>query len=208
LRTTLAIVFGSRNEGLEAATRINGLHRGVVGEGYDARDPELLLWVLATLIDTSLLMYERFVGPLTPAEAEAYYQDQRRVGVLLGLPLECTPPDLPSFWCYWKSALAQLEVNNRSRAIAADIFSAAPGMAPVMWLVRQFTAGLLEPRLRSAFGLDWGPARECALRCIGILSRLLLPLLPRSLRAPPAFLMPASTTNCNTTTSTQVRQRI
>ena len=72
LRPTLAMAFGTPTQAGRAVAMINATHRRVTGPGYGATDPALLLWVLATLIDTSLLMHERFVHPLRPAEAEAY----------------------------------------------------------------------------------------------------------------------------------------
>lgn len=35
------------------------------GTPYAADDPELLLWVLFTLVDSALVVYRRYVGPLT-----------------------------------------------------------------------------------------------------------------------------------------------
>ncbi|MBM4443638.1 MAG: DUF2236 domain-containing protein, partial [Candidatus Rokubacteria bacterium] len=72
LRPTLAIVFGTP---AEAAARINAVHTRVAGPGYRATDPALLAWVLATLIDTALLMHDRFVRPL-PAPVRARYYDE------------------------------------------------------------------------------------------------------------------------------------
>ena len=54
LRPMFAIVFGNAEELREAARGVNAVHRGVTGRGYDAVDPELLLWVHATLVDTAL----------------------------------------------------------------------------------------------------------------------------------------------------------
>src|SRR5690606_28375812 len=73
LRPMYAIAFGTPAEGQAAAEGVRRLHAGVAGVGYRANDPALLAWVLATLIDTGLLMYRRFVGPLGAREAEAYY---------------------------------------------------------------------------------------------------------------------------------------
>src|SRR5438067_11677283 len=71
LRDTLHAIYGfafadSRRAGRIVA-RINALHSRVIGttpEGaaYAARDPHLLLWVYATLIDSSLLAYDTFVA--------------------------------------------------------------------------------------------------------------------------------------------------
>src|ERR671935_2647144 len=73
LDTTLKIVFGDAPTSRAASESLRRVHervRGVDdrGEPYRALDPELLLWVHATLIDTSLTVYERYVAPLTARE--------------------------------------------------------------------------------------------------------------------------------------------
>ena len=50
LDLTMAIVFGPRATAMEAVRAINTRHHGVRGPGYSAMDPELLLWVHATLV--------------------------------------------------------------------------------------------------------------------------------------------------------------
>ncbi|HEY7451945.1 MAG TPA: oxygenase MpaB family protein, partial [Candidatus Limnocylindria bacterium] len=82
LRRTLgaswSIVFGDRSSAERAIRRINAVHelvRGVVpetGAPYRALDPELLLWVHATLVDTALRMHDRFVAPLSVDEMNRY----------------------------------------------------------------------------------------------------------------------------------------
>jgi uncharacterized protein (DUF2236 family) len=190
LRSTLAIVFGSREQALAVVSRINALHRRVAGEGYNARDPELLLWVLSTLIDTSLLVHERFVRRLGPDEAAAYYEDMRRIGLLLGLPAGVMPADLNAHRRYFEEMVASLQVSATALALTRQIFRPNPGLEAPMWLVRQTASALLPPRLRAQFGLDWGTAREATLQALSGLSRGLLPLIPAAVRAPPPFLMP------------------
>ena len=51
LRSYLTIVYGTTAVARAEIRRLNALHRAVVGPGYSARDPELALWVHATLID-------------------------------------------------------------------------------------------------------------------------------------------------------------
>jgi uncharacterized protein (DUF2236 family) len=190
LRPTLAIVFGDRDQALAAAAAINGVHRGVAGAGYSARDPDLLLYVLATLIDTTLLVHDRFVRPLARDEVEAYYGDMKVVGTLLGIPAAHLPRDIEAFHAYFDGALAALRINDTSRFLAHEIFDTAPALSPVLWPLKHLTAGLLPPRLRAEFGLRWGLKREAALNASASLSRRLLPLTPRSLRRPPWFLLP------------------
>jgi len=190
LRPMLAIAFGSREQALAAAASVNRAHEPVRGPGYDARDPGLLLWVLATLIDTTLVMHGRFVRPLTGDEAAAYYEDMAVVGGLLGLPREQMPPDVGALARYVERMVESLEVTSEARSIAADLFRSSPLTWPLLEPTRQLTAGLLPPRLRREFGLGWGPARETALEALSRASRAALPRLPRRLRRPPWFLMP------------------
>src|SRR6266498_104383 len=65
LRQTFTVVFGTRLEAELAARRIDDVHGAikgidaVTGLRYDARDPELLLWVHACLVSSFLEMLRR-----------------------------------------------------------------------------------------------------------------------------------------------------
>jgi uncharacterized protein (DUF2236 family) len=190
LRPTLAIVFGSRDQALRAAAGINRIHEGVTGAGYAAKDAELLLWVLATLIDTSVMMHERFVRPLSPEEGAAYYDDMRRVGELLAVPASVMPDTLEGLQAYVWDMSQSLEVTTEAREISEVLFASNLLTWPVMGSVRQLTAGLLPPPLRSQFGLAWSNRRDRGLAALCSMSRAFLPRLPDKLRAPPWFLMP------------------
>src|SRR6202171_5027175 len=71
---TMAIVFGDRETAMAAARGVNQVHARVKGRDYRAMDPDLLLWVYATLADTALVTYEAFVKPLLPREREEFHQ--------------------------------------------------------------------------------------------------------------------------------------
>jgi uncharacterized protein (DUF2236 family) len=190
LRPTLAIVLGTKEQALAGAASINRIHQTVTGNGYRATDPDLLLWVLATLIDTSLLMHELFIRPLTAEEAVAYYEDSKRIGSLLQLPPETLPADLDGLRSYTHEMSHSLQVTDEARNIAEALFSAGPTTWPVMRSIRQLTSGLLPEPLRDQFDLPWGSKREQALKGLEASSRVLLPRLPAALRAPPWFLTP------------------
>ncbi len=97
------LTFGSLEKAQLAAHAINRRHLAVhgslpIGAGafakgtpYDARNPELLLWVHATLVDTILLCYSLFIGSLTPDEQETYYQESKESARLLGLSPDKMP---------------------------------------------------------------------------------------------------------------------
>jgi uncharacterized protein (DUF2236 family) len=190
LRSTYTLIFGTPSQVKQASQRINAIHAGVNGAGYRAADPELLLWVYATLVDTTLLIHERFLGRLCPQDAEAYYQEARQLARLMGLPPHMMPLDLASHRRYFTATLDTLVVSPAAKSIAAELLRPLPGLEAPMWLARQVTAGLLPSRLRADFGLTWNTNREAALQAFAALSRGVLPRLPRRLRAPPSFLLP------------------
>jgi uncharacterized protein (DUF2236 family) len=192
LRPTLALVYGTQAELERAAHSVNAIHGRVVGQTYDARDPDLLLWVLATLIDTTLVMHTRFIRPLEGAEAEAYYQDMLTVGEQLGVDRSRAPADLAAFRAYLGDMTATIQVSDTGRTLAREVLGGPRGLSPALWPLRQLTAGLLPDRLRAEFGLVWGRRREAALSTAAHLSRRVLPHVPTSIRATPALLLPPS----------------
>jgi uncharacterized protein (DUF2236 family) len=192
LRLTLALVYGDADESARALEAINNVHQRVSGPGYRATDPALLLWVHATLIDTTLEMHRLLVRPLTESEAKAYYADMRRVGEALGIPRDAFPQSVPAFHSYGAQTLATLEVTDTARRLTREIFRPRGTLTPALFVVRAVTAGLLPPALREQYGLPWGPRRQAALNATARLSRTLHPYLPCALRRTPAFLMPQS----------------
>jgi uncharacterized protein (DUF2236 family) len=182
---TLALVFGLREEALGAARTINGLHdrvKGRVGEGlYSAKDPELLLWVQATLVYSAVAGYRSFVGPLQEQEANAFYQETKEIGHLLGVPREIYPHDWHAFLAYVADMIdgGSVRVGDRARSLAHQaLYPKIPGVPRFIFgPVASLTAGLLPPNLRDQFALPWH-ARE---RLTFAGGRLALPLLVRHL---------------------------
>jgi uncharacterized protein (DUF2236 family) len=190
LDLTLATVYGSEEEAWAAAGAIRAVHDRVTGtvdgDPYDANDPALLQWVNATLIDTTLLVYRRFVGALSEDEEERYYQETREAAVLFGIPAEVVPPDLDTFRAYVDAVIEgpELRATPEGRRLVHDILR--PPL-PLRWrlpteAVRLLTLALLPPRVRELFGLRAGPAARLTLASASVASRTTLPLLPRRVR--------------------------
>src|SRR5437763_6487135 len=70
LQLQFTITFGTHQDAMDAAERTNRAHEdvhgidSVTGLPYDAKDPDLLLWVHACLVDSSLLYEGLTVGRL------------------------------------------------------------------------------------------------------------------------------------------------
>lgn len=183
LDASYTIVFGTATEARRTARQVHNVHRRVKGEGYEANDPELLLWVHSTLVDTALRIHARFLGPLPDHEAEAYYAQSMIVAELLGVPLELQPPDLRAFRAYVRGQVGTLEVSDDARRLAESVLHPRVPLGtvvgePLALVIRNLTAGLLPPPLRRAYGLSWDPARQAAFAAASLAARQLLPLVP------------------------------
>jgi len=203
LDLTTKIVFGGAETAEEAAARIRAVHKRVHGETseagggypagtpYDAQDPELLMWVHATLVDTSLLVYTRYVGRLTIAEQRAYYEEQKLLGEKFGIPRERQPDSFSDFNLYVRDMLAsdRLAVTDALRDVVdATLRPDLPFVArPLLAALNLVTVGLLPERLRAEIGVPWSPGRERLLEASRVMISSLLPVLPRIMREfPPA----------------------
>src|SRR4051794_19009220 len=96
------IAFGDPRAAERATRRVRAMHgrvRGTLDDGrrYAADDPELLLWVLAALADSALVVYERYVRALSAGEREAFWDDYRVVGRLFGLRDADMPGDFDAY---------------------------------------------------------------------------------------------------------------
>jgi uncharacterized protein (DUF2236 family) len=192
-----AMVFGTRDEALDAALTLWGVHGRVKGESadgrgrnvrYSARDPKLLLWVLATLVDTSLRTYEMIFAPLTPRERTSFYGDAKIFARLCGLEPDELPATLEDFDRNVAGMLdgPELHVTDTAKEIAAALFAGPPLLrlfAPGNYVL---AAGMLPPTLRDQFELSWSwPVRSTFYSGIAAV-RLLTPYLPDVLRTIPS----------------------
>jgi len=168
IRLTMAIVFGDRETAMAAARAVNHAHAAVRGEGYRAMDPDLLLWVHATLIDSALVSYETFVAPLTGDARERFFQESKLLGTLLGIPEDWFPRSFGDFTTYMDRMVTDGTVRVGPRALELGRLVTRPRVLRIpgrLFLPLEIiTAGLLPPSLRDQYGLPWGAARQRAFR--------------------------------------------
>jgi uncharacterized protein (DUF2236 family) len=198
LDAMLLVTFGDREQARAAAARVGATHARVrgrlqrpagpfdMGTRYRATDPELSLWVHATLVHSALETYSGFVGRLTQAEAARYYAETKVQATLFGVPERLLPGTYAGFRTYVREMLEgpTLAVSDDARALAPAILR-PPGPAairPVTRLAALVTAGLVPERLRWGFGLSWGPGHRAALQAVQASVRTAVPLLPSSVR--------------------------
>jgi uncharacterized protein (DUF2236 family) len=183
LDATLRIVYGDTEQAAAATDQVRAIHRRVrgtlvsatdgqgAGTPYSAEDPELALWVHATLVHTALEVYDRFVHRLGEQDRAGYYDEARRLASLFGAET-VTPGTYEEFEMYRQTMEEKLAVGANARGLAGTIMSPplpVPGRPAVPFL-RAVTSSLLPEALRAEYRLRWGPAER---RTVAIMSQSL-----------------------------------
>lgn len=209
MRTMDRIAFGSPGTARSALRSLAARHSRVSGvtadgTGYSASDPELVLWVHATLIDTVLAVDRRYLGLLDDEDRARFYEETRRLARTFSVPEEMVPSDLAAFHDYMEARSWELAVGPEARAVARAVLRPTPrapaGLpgAPARWATARLlgpaaeavTADLLAPPLRRAYGLRRGAGVVPELLPLAplaglaaLVSRAVTPRVPVVLRA-------------------------
>jgi uncharacterized protein (DUF2236 family) len=197
------IGFGSRQEADRMCRQVRAMHSQVRGElsedvgaypagtPYRADDPELLMWVLFTLIDSALVVYRKYLGELDRHQEVAYWEDYKVVGELFGLERSQMPDTLADLDDYRREMLEgeRLFVTDWAREQARQIVLDPPVpvyVRPLVETANFITIALLPDRLREQYGFS--PLPPVALRKALVaggaeyVKRAVVPLLPERLR--------------------------
>jgi uncharacterized protein (DUF2236 family) len=183
--------FASPEASAAQAQLLERMHKRVVGttddgEPYHALDPDLLLWVWATLCDTALLMYEQVLPPLTPGERDQYYEEWKLVAYACGVPEGGCPPTWADFEAYMQRVIAEdLRPTDAARSVAH-----AAMVPPLPWPFgplaagpnKLVTMGMFPESLRTGFGFTWDARKERDLRRFLQLTSVAMRLTPRLVR--------------------------
>jgi uncharacterized protein (DUF2236 family) len=203
IRSYLRIVYGTGSQARAEIRRLNGLHRDIqgpvrdaraadrFGPAYAARDPDLSLWVHATLVDSTLVTARRWLGAMPAEQRTRAYEETLPVGRLFGVPERALPATIEAFDAYVAGMLGP-DGPVHPTATARDLAQAIlhPPLDPLAaegpvadWLGRSGEAvtvalellppvvydwllvpavGLLPARMRAEYGLAWG-TRERAI---------------------------------------------
>ncbi len=206
LDSYLRIVYGSGPAARGEIRRLNALHRTIAGpvrdsvardrhgERYAARDPELSLWVHATLVDSTIVAADAWLEPLPRERRERYYAETRPIGRAFGIPDAMLPRDLEAFEAYIASMLARdgpIQVSDTARGLVPYVLRPPLGpVAPFLgWVPAPAYAwslwpavGLLPQRVREGYGLAWGPLQRAVSTWLVAGLRFWRPWFPTSLR--------------------------
>jgi uncharacterized protein (DUF2236 family) len=201
------IGFGSRAEADRITRRVRAMHGRVSGEiteavgpyppgtPYRADQPELLLWVLFSLVDSGIVVYRRYVGSMSRAQEAAYWDDYKVVGELFGLARSDMPDSLDDLDDYRREMLDgdRLHVSDWAREQARSIVLDPPvpwTIQPLLQTANFITIALLPDRIRDEYGFAPIPPPFVRKALVAggaeYVKRVVVPLLPDRLRLVPA----------------------
>jgi uncharacterized protein (DUF2236 family) len=200
LRSYLAIVYGTGTTARSEIRRLNALHRTITGPTYRARDPDLAMWVHATLVDSTIVAADAWLKPVSRARRERYYAETVPIGRAFGIPAEALPPDLDAFEAYLDRMFAPagpILVGALARELADVVLH--PPLGPIVPALAALPAvayswtlwpavGLLPPSVRDAYGLHWGRFEQAVSAWLVAGWRAWRPWLPSDFRQMPQAL--------------------
>ncbi|MEO8438249.1 MAG: oxygenase MpaB family protein [Chloroflexota bacterium] len=211
LRSYLTIVYGSTSGARAEIRRLNTFHRGITGPGYAARDPDLSLWVHATLVESTMAVADAWLEPLSGERRATYYEETRPIARAFGVPDAILPRDVGAFDRYFADMLGPggpVRVSVVARELAgvvlhpplaplapllpvpADPAAAALRRIPVWayaWTLWP-SVGLLPPSVREDYGLTWGARERLVSAWLVAGWRAWRPILPAGFRQMPKAL--------------------
>ncbi|MDQ3644455.1 MAG: DUF2236 domain-containing protein, partial [Actinomycetota bacterium] len=201
------IGFGPREDADRVTAHVRAMHRRVngrikepvgrfgAGTPYRADQPDLLLWVLFTLVDSGIVVYRKYVGAMSRAEEAAYWDDYKVVGELFGLERADMPETVGDLDEYRREMLEgdTLLVTDWARQRAREIVLEPPVpwiAQPLLQTVNFITIALLPDRIRREYG--FAPLPPAAVRKALVaggaeyVKRAVVPWVPERLRFVPA----------------------
>jgi uncharacterized protein (DUF2236 family) len=193
------VYFGSRADADKVTRAVRTMHSRVrgrtdraagrhpAGTPYSADDPEFLLWILACLADSALVLHRVFVRDLDPAERERFWDDYLLVGELFGLERRHAPATYRQFRDYMRERIASRdlyvtdEARELGRRVAFDLPLPAARRAALP-AINLAVTGSLPRRVRRLYGIGWTAAHEAAYQALVRSHRLSRPVVPLSLK--------------------------
>jgi uncharacterized protein (DUF2236 family) len=175
-RIVFTMVFGSLDQATAAARHLYRLHTAIRGElkedtagwkygtHYEANEIGALRWVYSTLIESAVIAHECVLGPLTAAEREQYYAENKLLAALFGIPATALPENWSAFCDYNRAmhASGELGVSSEARRYATKLMAGAGSwIHPPFWY-RALTTAWMPPRFREEFSLRFESEEQTA----------------------------------------------
>ncbi|WP_067477748.1 oxygenase MpaB family protein [Actinomadura hibisca] len=171
----LKLSFADAETSARQSRVLRAMHKrveGVSDEGtpYRALDPDLLTWVWATLVHNALDLYQRTFGPLSDADRERFYQEQKLIAHACGVPEGHCPEGYAEFRAYFARVVREELRPTATSAKLLDMDRRLPLPAPLgsayLHLNLLAAGALLPPDLRRTLGIPWNARRAAAFNAL------------------------------------------
>jgi uncharacterized protein (DUF2236 family) len=201
-RTTLTYLavalLGTSEEKLAYRKAVDRSHAKVKSDAaspvkYNAFDPELQLWVAASIYWGLADIHAKLNGEMQPEQQEALYRRCKSVGTTLQVREHMWPKDLEAFHGYWAAGLNQLQLDDTTR----NYLTGVAGLDFLPWkldaVMKRFglftTAGFLPAELRVKMRFAWDVEKQKRfdhmIKILATINRR----LPRIIRQLPVLVM-------------------
>lgn len=197
-RTFLSMVriwFGDIQTANNSARRLHNIHSMIRGQmvwetedetivnPFCANDPDLLYWVLATLVDTTLVLFEKTVRPLSNEEQEQFFEESKITAQLMGIPLNEYPENLAAFYKRYNKVIIDgtLQLQNEGQEITKALFKVP---YPIRRINEILAEGFFPDPVKNTFGFKPG---KLFLKSVIIIAKTTTRLMPNDLRYPPHY---------------------
>jgi uncharacterized protein (DUF2236 family) len=176
VRAMRQITFGTDEQAAAAIRGILAVHDRVNGVAHDpggvhargtrysARDPALVLWVHATLLDSHARSLEHVLGPFTPDDLDDYCREAAFLATVLGAKADHVPRTWQQLQDFITGEMesGRVAVGAEARTLAAAVLRPAMGWLvwPLQYAGELVTVGLLPPAIRDGYQFPWDAAKE------------------------------------------------
>ena len=142
-----------------AVRRIHDRVQGVdpvTGRAYSAHDPDLLLWIHAVEVHSSVHAYRSYAGRLADDDADRYVDEMVRVAELLGLPPEMAPRSMAALREYLRGVEGLQLTPGARESMRLIMYPPLPFPLRPLWVLPASAAVASLPRFaRRMYGLPW-----------------------------------------------------
>ncbi len=194
-RWVATVTYGTTAEAEQAGAVLRAVHRSLrpgldpdTGVEYRVDDPDLLLWVHCTVVESFLSTYRSCGGAVEVAEADRYVDEMRVAARLVGLDPDRVPRSEAELEAYYGWMRPRLKASPAARRYA--LWGLAPPMprwvqlatpARHAWAALVATSAAMLPRwARRLYGLPGLPVTDLTATVSGRALRTALTSLPGS----------------------------
>jgi uncharacterized protein (DUF2236 family) len=194
-----AVTYGTTEEAEQAGAALRAVHGRLApgvepetGRAYRVDDPDLLLWVHCTEVESFLSTYRRSGGHLAPGDGDRYVDEMRTSGRLAGLDPDTLPRTEADIEEYYARVRPELKVTAVARGNV--LWGFVPSMptwvslatpARPAWVALIGTAAAMLPRwARRLYGLPGLPTTDLSATLTGRALRTGLLAVPPLAQSP------------------------